>query len=554
MQSKYAKWYHPYSPDKAFSKRVAYFSMEFGIDQSLKIYSGGLGFLAGSHMRSAFELNQNLIGIGLLWKFGYYDQLRNADNTLKASFIEKDYNFLEDTGIVLEVPLFNNPGVKVKVWVLKPDTFGTAPIYLLSTDVDGNDHLSKTITNHLYDDNESTRIAQSIVLGIGGAMLIEKLGGTDIYHLNEGHGLPAFTYLYGKAKTSAEKKVLKNKCVFTTHTPEKAGNEEHNIDLLINAGFFPEWSKEDINEICRQTPGILNYTVAALRLAKISNGVSKLHAKVANEMWQNFEGISKIIPITNSQNVAYWADKLLYNALDSDNDVALVNRKKVLKKELFTFVADQTGKWFNPDVLTIVWARRFAAYKRPDLLLKEMNRFEKLINSTKYPIQIIWAGKPYPKDQNSINTFNRLVQICKTTSNCTILTGYELSLSKLLKGGSDVWLNTPRKPREASGTSGMTASMNGSINFSIIDGWMPEYGKHAENCYFIPDASDLKDTHIQDQDDFENMYKVLENEILPTYYDKPEKWNKLVKNAMNDVIPAYTSKRMATEYYKLLYK
>jgi starch phosphorylase len=553
MESKYAKWHHPYKPAKEFSKKVAYFSMEFGIDQALKIYSGGLGFLAGSHMRSAFELKQNLIGVGILWKFGYYDQGRNADQTLRASFVEKNYTYLDDTGIVLSVPVFGNLGVKVKVFCLKAETFNCAPIYLLSTDHPENDHLSRTITNHLYDDNESTRIAQSIILGRGGAMLVEALGGADIYHLNEGHALPAFTYLYGKAKTAAAKKKLKEKCVFTTHTPEKAGNEEHSRDLLEQAKFFADMSKDEVDRLCEGTPGILNYTVAALRLSRLANGVSKLHAEVANDMWKGFDNCCRIIPITNSQNVAYWADHELYEDMKANKDAALVERKKELKKQLFLEVADQTGKIFDPNVITIVWARRFAAYKRPDLLVKDKESFEKLISNTKYPVQIIWAGKPYPKDQESINTFNRLVQITKNLPNCAVLTAYELKLSHLLKDGCDIWLNTPRKPREASGTSGMTAAMNGGVNFSIKDGWMPEFGEHGKNCYFIEDASVFGDTYIQDKEDHENMFKVLENEILPCYYDEPKKWVEIMKNSMKDVIPAYTSARMAKQYYEQLF-
>ncbi len=182
-ETKYSTWYHPYKPAAAYNKRVAYFSMEFGIDQAFNNYSGGLGFLAGSHMRSGFELKQNMIGIGMLWKYGYYDQARNDDQTLRADFNEKHFDFLEDTGIEVEVHLHDNPHVKVRAYVLKPEIFGTVPMYFLSTDVEGNDHLSRTITNHLYDANEVTRVSQSIILGIGGAKVVEALGGSEVYHL-----------------------------------------------------------------------------------------------------------------------------------------------------------------------------------------------------------------------------------------------------------------------------------------------------------------------------------------------------------------------------------
>ena len=205
--------------------------MEFGIDQGLKIYSGGLGFLAGSHMKAAYDLKQNLIGIGMLWKYGYYDQSRNPDQTLLPTFIEKNYSYLEDTGIELQVRIKNNHAVKVGVKVLKPETFNTVPIYLLTTDVDGNDHLSRTITNRLYDPNDETRIAQSIILGAGGAKLVELLGGADVYHLNEGHALPAFYYLRNRGNS-------KEQMVFTTHTPEKGGHEERFGPMLNDFGFF----------------------------------------------------------------------------------------------------------------------------------------------------------------------------------------------------------------------------------------------------------------------------------------------------------------------------
>jgi starch phosphorylase len=304
MSSKYNTWYHPYKPVKPFNKKVAYFSMEFGIDQALKIYSGGLGFLAGSHMRSAYELKQNVIGVGMLWKYGYYDQSRNSDKTLRTDFVEKTYNFLEDTGIEVKVTLHGNPNVKVKAYVLKPELFGTVPLYLLSTDVEGNDYLSRTITDHLYDANETTRISQSIVLGVGGAKVVEALGGADIYHLNEGHALPAFYYLKNKG-------INKNQLVFTTHTTEKAGNEERDGKFLNKCGFFgrtltdQELAEETVNG------GNINYTVSALRMAKKANAVSKLHAKVAKDMWKSYSGICSIIPITNAQNQNFWQDKAL---------------------------------------------------------------------------------------------------------------------------------------------------------------------------------------------------------------------------------------------------
>ena len=547
MDSEYKTWHHPYKIAKEYDKKVAYFSMEFGIHQALKIYSGGLGFLAGSHMRSAFELKQNMVGIGMLWKYGYYDQARNEDQTLRTDFIEKTYNFLEDTGIEVEVPLYDNPSVKVRAYVLKPEIFGCVPMYLLSTDVEGNDHLSRTITNHLYDSNELTRVAQSIILGIGGAKVVEALGGADMYHLNEGHALPAFYYLRDQG-------VTKNQLSFTTHTPEKAGNEERDGRHLNRCGFFgrtlseEELRKEMVND------GMINYTVSALRMAHKSNAVSKLHAIVSNDMWKGFDGVSEIIPITNAQNQTFWQDTDIKKAWKKKNVKAYKKRKSELKSELFDVVLNQTEKIFDPNVLTIVWARRFAGYKRADMLLYDLERFEKLISNEKYPVQIIWAGKPYPKDYQAIETFNHLINFSKKSKNLAVLVGYEMDLSKKLKKGSDIWLNTPRITREASGTSGMTAAMNGSVNLSINDGWIPEFEKNGENCFVLPALDYKLPAWEQDEKDCAHLFDILENEVLPTYYDRPKKWQNIVWNGIDDVIPEFESHRMADQYYKEMYK
>ncbi|MFT6866552.1 MAG: starch phosphorylase [Cyclobacteriaceae bacterium] len=546
MSSKYNKWYHPYEPASEFTKKIAYFSMEYGIHQALKIYSGGLGFLAGSHMRSAFELKQNMIGIGMLWKYGYYDQGRNMDQTLQTNFIEKQYNFLEDSGLEVNVGIWDNQNVKVRAMVLKPEIFGTVPMYLLTTDVEGNDHLSRTITDHLYDANELTRIAQSIVLGIGGAKIVEALGGSDIYHLNEGHALPAFYYLKDRG-------VTKDQMVFTTHTPEKAGNEEHDGNYLNRVGFFGRTlSGEELNKQMVEG-GMLSYTVSALRMSKKSNAVSKLHAKVSKDMWKGVDGISDIIPITNAQNQKFWQDTAIQKAWEKKDGQAYKKRKTELKTALFDEVLNQTGKLFDPNVLTIVWARRFAGYKRADLLLYDLDRFEKLAENSKYPVQIIWAGKPYPRDFNAIGVFNHLVQYTKHKSNMAVLIGYEMELSRELKTGSDIWLNNPRITREASGTSGMSAAMNGSVNVSTNDGWIPEFVKDGENCFVLPEIDHNLPAEVQDKMDSDNLYKILEKKVLPTFYDKPEKWQEIVFNGIDDVVPQFTSRRMTKQYYADLY-
>jgi starch phosphorylase len=540
----------PYKFAKHYAKPVAYFSMEFAIDQPLKIYSGGLGFLAGSHMRSAYELKQNLIGIGILWKKGYYDQERNQDQTLRVSFRDKDYSYLTDTNIIFPITI-HGARVFVKAYLLKPEVFNSAPLFLLSTDIPENDFLAQTISHRLYDPNETTRIAQSILLGIGGAKLIDILEReTEIYHMNEGHALPMCFYLLDKYKNVDE---VKKRVVFTTHTPEKAGNEEHSLPLLNSMTFFNGLTLQQVQEYVYPENGVLNYTLTALRLAKRANGVSQLHGEVSRKMWGDYQGICKIEAITNAQNKTYWMDEELEKALKKNDDEGLMKRKTELKRKLFRTIANQTGKLFDENVLTIVWARRFAGYKRANLLLHDYNRFLKLVENTEYPVQVIWAGKPYPEDFSAINVFNEIYWKTKELRNCTILTGYELWLSGHLKKGSDLWLNNPRLYREASGTSGMTAAMNASVNISIPDGWVPEFAKHGKNSFIIKTAEDSLPQETKDKAEAANLLDILENEIIPMYYDSPAKWTKVVKASMKDVLPQFDSGRMANEYYEKLY-
>ncbi|HEY0772379.1 MAG TPA: alpha-glucan family phosphorylase, partial [Sphingobacteriaceae bacterium] len=396
-----------------------------------------------------------------------------------------------------------------------------------------------------------TRIAQSILLGVGGAKLLDVLEReTEIYHMNEGHALPMCFYLLEKYKNIED---VKKRVVFTTHTPEKAGNEEHSMPLLNSMSFFGSLTVQQVDQYVAPENGILNYTLSALRLAKKANGVSQLHGEVSRKMWGDYKGICEITAITNAQNRTYWKDPELDKALEQNDDKALIARKKELKRKLFRVVANQTGKLFDENVLTIVWARRFAAYKRANLLLSDFNRFMKLIQNSKYPVQVIWAGKPYPEDYGAINIFNEIYWKTKELPNCTVVTGYELWLSGHLKKGSDLWLNNPKLYHEASGTSGMTAAMNGSVNLSIPDGWVPEFAQHGKNSFLIQPANDLLTEASRDKLEAQNLFDVLEKEIIPMYYDKPQDWVKVMKASMRDVLPYFDAGRMAREYYEKLY-
>lgn len=540
-----------YEPVQQYSAAVAYFSMEFAIDQALKIYSGGLGFLAGSHLKSAYEKKQNLMGIGILWKYGYYDQLRNKDALMTPSLTQKHYSYLQDTGIIFTVQVHKSP-VYVRAYLLKPETFGSAPLFLLSTDVPENDYISCTITDRLYDPNETTRIAQSIILGTGGAMLLDILNmAPDIYHMNEGHSVSLNFYLYAKYR---DLDAVKKRVVFTTHTPEMAGNEVHRYSLLKDMSFFYHLQNHEVKSLLGMDGDNFSYTLGALKFAGKANGVSALHGKVARDMWGQYNGICEITAITNAQNKNYWEDPVMGRAIATGKDEKISLRKKKMKANLFRVVADQCGKIFSPDVLTIVWARRFAGYKRADLVMQDWERFMNLMSNENYPVQFIWAGKPYPEDFGAINLFNHIISRSRPLKNCAVLTGYELKLSALLKKGSDVWLNNPRMYREASGTSGMTAAMNGSINLSIPDGWVPEFAKDQVNSFIIQPAPDGLSDEEQDRLENISLMDTLEQKVLPTYYDDQKQWLSMVRQAAADVGGAFESGRMVAEYYREMYK
>jgi len=541
---------HSYEIAPEYAKSAVYFSCEFALDQSFKIYSGGLGFLAGSHMKAAAALKQNLCGIGLLWTYGYYNQTRGEEGEMAVQFRKHHYAFLQDTGIRFIVPVHGHP-VWVKALYLPGDVFSTVPMFFLTTDIEENDDLSRAITHRLYDNDPLRRIAQYIILGAGGARLLEELGvDPEIWHLNEAHGLSAAFRLYETHRSKAE---VKKRLIFTTHTPEEAGNEQHDFKLLHDFSFFGSLPESEVREITGIDGDVFNHSLAALRLARLANGVSKLHGEVSRHMWEHYDDICPITHVTNAQNKKYWADHGLEHARVGGDLVELRARKRELKERLFRVVADQTGKLFDPDALTIVWARRFAAYKRPDLIARDARMFREMLNNPHRPVQIIWAGKPFPFDYGAIETFNHLVRLTRDYPNAAVLVGYELELSRFLKNGADIWLNNPVVTREASGTSGMTAAMNGAINLSTFDGWVCEFAKDGENSFIIPPADPSLTPESRDRHDLLGFYDALQQKILPLYYDEPFDWAKLMLRSMNDVVPFFDADRMAAEYYTKIY-
>jgi starch phosphorylase len=524
--------------------------MEMGIHQPLKNYAGGLGYLAGSHMRSAFQLRQNLVGISILWKYGYYNQVRKQDQQMDVLFEEKNYGFLEPTDIRFTVTIARQE-VWVTAYYLPPRVFNTAPVFFLSTDLPENDYLSKTVSHRLYDANPETRIAASILLGRGGAILLEKLGWeADTFHMNESHGLPLAFHLLSRHNNVSE---VRRRLVFTNHTPEASGNQRIGFSLLEKMGFFCDLPLATVKAATHIDSGELDYTLAALRLSGKANAVSRRHLYTLQTMWEGQEHLCEIISITNAQDFPYWHNASLYRALENKDDEGLRRIKQEGKRLLFEEVADQCGEIYDDKICTLVFAKRFAGYKRPDLFFHDMERFHRLVTNRQFPVQIIWAGKPYPMDYAAIGVFDKIVDICKTYSNCSILCGYELRLSRLLKAGADLWLNVPRMNHEASGTSGMSAAMNGAVNLALPDGWFPEFARNGENSFVIPPGDLSASEDLQDDNDAAALFSMLETEVLPLYYQDPDRWLGMVKSGMRDIVPSFDSKRMAAAYYDLMY-
>ncbi|CAN5515301.1 alpha-glucan family phosphorylase [soil metagenome] len=556
----------PYNIDQKYAKKIAYFSPEFAIHQPLKTYAGNVGYLTGSFLRSAYALKQDVIGIGILWKYGYYDQIRKNDLTMDVQFQEKNYKFLEDVGIKFTVPI-NNKEVYVKAYYLAPQLFKTAPLFLLSTDLPENDYLSQSITHKLYDIHTETRMASHIVLGVGGANFLEIINyEPDFYNLNEVDALPLAFHLYKKLNNAED---VKNKIVFTDHSPDettdlntvKSFNTDHTpnesvsqtleFHQLEKMNYFSGLSQEQIEKLLGKTGQLFNPNQAAIQIAKTTIGNSILHKDLLQQFYPSQK--KSIQHITASQNFNYWADKDLYEALKSGDADALNRRKKLLKKLLFEEVADLTGHLFDENHLTLVWARRFSNFRRPDLILQNLEKLQELLNDKVQPVQIIFAGKPHPMDYTSITIFDKLINVSKEFNNLTVLTGLELKLSKLLKGGADLWLNTSSTSHEASETSCISAAMNGCINFSTNSSWIPEFSSPGVNSFILSPVDPYISDFEQNKNDNAHLMDFLKNEVIPMYYNNPAGWTTMMKRSMKDIIPYFDSDRLVKEYYEKIY-
>ncbi len=528
---------------------VAYFCMEYGLDNDFKLYAGGLGILAGDYLKGAKDEDLPIIGIGIKWKQGYTDQFIGDDGFPYDSFVNRSYD-LEDTGVTIPVTIREHE-VFVKVW--KTEAYGNSTLYLLDTDIDENQSDDRWICGQLYGWFKEERLAQEIVLGVGGIRALRALDiGVDIYHFNEGHAVLAGIELIEEQKSrglSFEEawRATKSQVVFTTHTPIIQGNESHELRTMEFMGAFRGLDAEEMTRIGGDP---FNMTVAALRLSKKSNAVAMLHAETANNMWHHVAGRSEIVGITNCIHTPTWVDPRITAAHDAE--LPLLPVHNTIKGELIDFIEDRTGARLRSDRILLGFSRRAATYKRSDFIFSDMEKIEPYLESGK--LQIVFSGKAHPYDDGGKGIVSNLVAMMRTYPNAVVfLENYDMTIGRMLTRGADVWLNNPRRPQEASGTSGMKASMNGVLNCSILDGWWPEACIDGENGWQIGDGFESDSEEELDAHDLASLYEVLFDKVLPTYYDKPEKWEAMMRESIRTTSEPFAMKRMLTDYYELLY-
>jgi starch phosphorylase len=530
--------------------RVAYFCMEYGLNSEFKAYAGGLGILAGDHLKGAKDLKLPLVGIGLKWKQGYTEQLIDENGKAYDTYHNFKYEFLKDTGVEVSVKI-RNLDVVCKVWLL--EEFGNNPLYLLDTDIPENG--DNWITGQLYGWFGEERIAQEIVLGIGGVKALRALGiSIDVYHFNEGHAVLAATELIKEKMQSGYSfedswKKTREEVVFTTHTPIVEGNESHDISKLEYMGAFNGLTRE---QMIRFGGEPFNMTVAGLRLSRRSNAVAQLHMETANKMWKTVAGRCEIIGITNGIHKPSWVDDRITKAYENDGD--LWDAHITVKKELIEFINERTGVVLDSDKLLIGFSRRAAPYKRSDLIFTDEEIISPLLKSGK--VQIVFSGKAHPLDDNGKEIVEKLVRMMKKYPNSVVfLENYDMNIGRMLTRGSDIWLNNPRRPLEASGTSGMKAAMNGVLNCSILDGWWPEACIDGVNGWQFGDAVSLDDlSQVElDKHDTAALYDTLINRVMTTYYGNRDKWVQMMKESIKTTSYAFSVERMLDEYYNKMY-
>ncbi len=571
---------------------VAYFSTEFGLDESLPIYSGGLGVLAGDNLKAASELGVPLVGVGLFYRRGYFRQWLDENDRQVERYPRNDPSRLplELVPMAPVLELADDSGelmpVRLGVWRAR---IGRVSLYLLDTKVSGNPGWARDVTDVLYGGDRENRLRQEIVLGVGGVRVLRRLGlEPTVFHLNEGHS--AFLQLErmrelveanGLTPDEAMER-LRASTVFTTHTPVPAGNEVFDPELVRhNVGGLVErcglaW--DEFAALGKVEPDETGFglTPFALRTSQHANAVSDLHGAVSRQMWHGLWPDRRVdeVPITSITNGVHhrtWISPELERLL-GDTDPRFEHARELsaedlwaahrsAKERLLEFVVTTRGaRELDPDVLTIGFARRFATYKRASLLFSRPARLAQLLADPERPIQVLVAGKAHPADEGGKDVIQHVVDFARepaAAGRVVFLEDYEMTLARRLVQGVDVWLNTPRRPLEASGTSGMKAALNGVLNCSILDGWWAE--AYSAACGFAIGDHEVGATEAeQDEVDAEALYTVLEQQVLPAYYERdeagvPQRWLALMRESIAELGPRFGARRMVTEYVEQLY-
>lgn len=529
--------------------KVAYFCMEYGLDEKMPVYAGGLGVLAGDYLKAAQDAGLPVIGLGILWANDYTEQYIDENGQPYDVYPEIKYPMAQDTGVSVHVRI---RGEDVECKVKMVDCYGNVPLYLLDTNFPGSKH--GWMTSKLYGGGAQDRVAAEMILGIGGVRLLRALDiEVDLYHFNEGHAVFAGLELIREKMAedgmdfNRSRQEVKSQVVFTTHTPVPAGNEMHDHALLQH---MEAYNGLDYHQMCQIGGDPFNMTAAALGLSKKANAVSKLHGHTARNMWKDIELASPIISVTNGVHEKTWQDKRIKEAFDGSGDLWEVHRQ--CKKELFAYIEKKTGQKLNPDVLTLGFARRAAPYKRSDLIFRNSDLLDPFLQEGK--LQLIFSGKAHPNDKMGKDIISDLVKMDRKYGNAVVfLENYNMEVAKLLVRGCDVWLNNPRRPFEASGTSGMKAAMNGVINFSVVDGWVAEGLQHGVSGWLLEQAAKQSEAWNQDEKDLMELYQVLFNEIMPAFYEQKERWEEMMLASIDMAQWQFSSARMIREYYDVMY-
>ena len=615
-------WFKKNYPNNS-TDLIAYFSAEYGLDETIPIYSGGLGILSGDHMKSSSDMGIPLVGIGLLYKSGYFHQKINGYGQQETEYHAIDISLLPITPVkdhegkdLLIYLKFPKKNLYLKVWQIK---VGRNTLYLMDSDIEENIQEYRNITSTLYGGDQEMRIRQEMVLGMGGVNLLYTLGlKPTIYHMNEGHSsfltieLIKNMMKYKQVSFEIAKDIVSSMTAFTTHTPVPAGNDIFPLSLVEQYfdGFWDRLglSKEEFLRLGMDPNADINKSgfdmgILALKIAGKKNGVSKLHGAVSRELFSKVwpdvpANESPIEYVTNGVHTCSWLAptvKDLYNKYlepywqdNIQDDEVWKNIEKIPDEELWSVHQSRKEKLLkmvknstierlrrynysyddieqmvgniNPNVLTIGFARRFATYKRATLIFRDLERITQIFNEKNMPVQIIFAGKAHPGDregQELIRVIHDISLKPQFKGKVFILENYNIGMSRYLISGVDVWLNNPRRPLEASGTSGQKAAINGVINFSVLDGWWAE-GYNQKNGWTIGTNAEYKSYEVQDDADSKSIYDTLENKIIPMYYDKNEKgysndWVRIMKNTIESNSGRFSTSRMLEDYTKQIY-